>query len=89
MKDKLIFVSLLRMIAKADLSWGTYEIKREGPTKGQKRKALVCKDGSTIFISNKLSQQDVRSKYDTLIISRVGDQKVCHEPGITAEEAFE
>lgn len=86
MKEKLIFVSLLRAIDKQQLMWGKYTVK-EGKNKGQERKALVH-NGEPIFISSKLTQEQVRSMYDTLVISKVGENKVCHEPGIRADEAF-
>ncbi len=86
MKDKLIFVSLLRAIDKQHLGWGKYTVK-EGKNKGQERKALVHM-GEPIFISSKLTQEQVRTMYDVLVISKVGDNKVCHEAGIRADEAF-
>jgi hypothetical protein len=86
MKDKLIFVCLLRSIDKLQLMWGKYTVK-EGKNKGLERKALVH-NGEAIFISSKLTQEQVRAMYDTLVISKIGDQKVCHQPGITADEAF-
>ena len=86
MKDKLIFVCLLRAIDKQQLMWGKYTVK-EGKNKGAERKALVH-NGEPIFISSKLTQEQVRGMYDTLVISKVGDNKVCHQPGITADEAF-
>lgn len=66
--------------------WGKYTVK-EGKNKGKERKALVYQ-GEPIFISSKLTQEQVREMYDTLVISKVGDNKVCHEAGIRADEAF-
>jgi hypothetical protein len=82
MKDKLIFWRLLSSIDTKKLGWGKYTV-RSGKNKGQLRKALVF-ENQPIFLASTLTQEEVRN----LVISTVGENKVVHFPGITAEEAF-
>jgi|LakMenEpi03Aug12_release.lakeMendotaPanAssembly.Ray.scaffolds.fasta_scaffold1073663_2 hypothetical protein len=86
MKDKLIFWRLLSSIDTKKLGWGKYTV-RSGKNKGQLRKALVF-ENQPIFLASTLTQEEVRKEYENLVISTVGENKVVHFPGITAEEAF-